>query len=148
LATLGHKNALTPKIGPLGRPYRQKYRFYILQDRFTGLANQFRLIVMETTKHGVKRMKIEQQKAQIKTAGIQVDTILTDENNTAKLSIYAKPCSPFCFELIWWDWNGDYYVLKLNDSLPIESYNVNPESFHHLSKLVNHITKHGHKFVA
>lgn len=93
-------------------------------------------------------MKIEQQKAQIKTAGIQVDTILTDESNTAKLSIYAKPCSPFCFELIWWDWNGDYYVLKLNDSLPIESYNVNPESFDHLSKLVNYITEHGHKFVS
>lgn len=97
-------------------------------------------------------LKIEQQPAKINRSGIVVDTILTGgKGETAKLSIFAKPCSPYCFELIFWDWSdkgGDYYVLKLNDSLPIDEYQINPESIDHLSKLITYVVEHGQKFVS
>ena len=99
------------------------------------------------TSRKVNAMRMTQLPTEVTASGIRTGVKVEHENSTRKLEIYAKPCSPFTFELTFWDDNGDYYVLKLNDSLPIKS-KLDMDDFMAMGELASYVKEHGHKFIA
>ena len=81
--------------------------------------------------------------AKVTPSGIRTGAIIQAENETAKIEIYAKPCSPFTFELSLTDYDGTSYRLHHRDSLPV-SIDFNLENILHLGALSAWIKENGH----
>ena len=81
--------------------------------------------------------------AKVTPSGIRTGAIIQAENETAKIEIYAKPCSPFTIELSLTDYDGTSYRLHHRDSLPV-SMDFNLENILHLGALAAWIKENGH----
>ena len=81
--------------------------------------------------------------AKVTGSGIRTGATIQAENETAKVEIYAKPCSPFTFELTFTDYDGTTYKLNHRDSLPV-SIDFNLENILHLGALAVWIKENGH----
>lgn len=81
--------------------------------------------------------------AKVTSSGIRTGVdILASDGSTAWLEIYAKPCSPFTFELRCRDYDGTKARLYWRDSLPI-AHNFNLENILHVGALTAWVKEHG-----
>lgn len=93
-------------------------------------------------------VKTTPRPAKITSNGIRTGVdIKASDGSTAWVEIYAKPCSPFTFELRCKDYEGVEYILYWYDSLPIAG-NFNLENILHIGALTDWIKENGHAISA
>jgi len=90
-------------------------------------------------------MRIDQLPAKVTKNGIRVATKVTDDKgNFALLEVYAKPCSPNCFEISFNDFDGTEYRLDIDDNLPTDKFVLDMENPFEISKLAHLVKETGH----
>lgn len=87
-------------------------------------------------------MRITSLKPKITGSGIRTGSQITDEGKIAKVEIYAKPCSPFTFELTYKTFEGWLYIWRIRDNLPV-SHDFDLENIMHVGALAHMIETQG-----
>lgn len=81
--------------------------------------------------------------AKITRSGIRTKTVINANGELAFVEIYAKPCSPFTFELTAKTYEGHIWKLNIKDSLPVK-LGYDPENIFDVSALASYIIANGH----
>lgn len=91
-------------------------------------------------------MRIEQLPAIVTKSGIRTGSQVTDDKGqTSVVGIYAKPCSPYCFELTYKSFEGRFWRLTLNDALPVD-IDFDLQDVFAIGALARYITDHGKEY--